>query len=337
MDKNGPEIKIDNGELATSTIPEDFTEPQVLYEKLIKMIRKYHPSDDISMIEKAYRIAYKAHDGQLRKSGEPYIIHPVCVCIILAELELDKETIVAGMLHDVVEDTVMTSEELAAEFGDEVALLVDGVTKLTQLDYVADKVEVQAENLRKMFLAMAKDIRVILIKLADRLHNMRTMQYQTPKKQKEKSRETLDIYAPIADRLGISKVKVELDDLAFRYLEPEMYNQLVSSIANGKEQRDILIRKIVNEVSHHIEEAGIKATIDGRAKHYFSVYKKMVTQNKRLDQIYDLFAVRIIVETERDCYTALGVIHEIYKPIPGHFKIISQCQSRTIISRFIRH
>ena len=310
MDKNGPGIKIDNGELATSTIPEDFTEPRVLY----------HPSDDISMIEKAYRIAYKAHDGQLRKSGEPYIIHPVCVCIILAELELDKETIVAGMLHDVVEDTVMTSEELAAEFGDEVALLVDGVTKLTQLDYVADKVEVQAENLRKMFLAMAKDIRVILIKLADRLHNMRTMQYQTPKKQKEKSRETLDIYAPIADRLGISKVKVELDDLAFKYLEPEMYNQLVSSIANGKEQRDILIRKIVNEVSHHIEEAGIKATIDGRAKHYFSVYKKMVTQNKRLDQIYDLFAVRIIVETERDCYTALGVIHEIYKPIPGHFK-----------------
>ena len=320
MDKNGPGIKIDNGELATSTIPEDFTEPQVLYEKLIKMIRQYHPSDDISMIEKAYRIAYKAHDGQLRKSGEPYIIHPVCVCIILAELELDKETIVAGMLHDVVEDTVMTSEELAEEFGDEVALLVDGVTKLTQLDYVADKVEVQAENLRKMFLAMAKDIRVILIKLADRLHNMRTMQYQTPKKQKEKSRETLDIYAPIADRLGISKVKVELDDLAFKYLEPEMYDQLVSSIANGKEQRDILIRKIVNEVSHHIEEAGIKATIDGRAKHYFSVYKKMVTQNKRLDQIYDLFAVRIIVETERDCYTALGVIHEIYKPIPGHFK-----------------
>ena len=316
MDKNGPGIKIDNGELATSTIPEDFTEPQVLYEKLIKMIRQYHPSDDISMIEKAYRIAYKAHDGQLRKSGEPYIIHPVCVCIILAELELDKETIVAGMLQD----TVMTSEELAEEFGDEVALLVDGVTKLTQLDYVADKVEVQAENLRKMFLAMAKDIRVILIKLADRLHNMRTMQYQTPKKQKEKSRETLDIYAPIADRLGISKVKVELDDLAFKYLEPEMYDQLVSSIANGKEQRDILIRKIVNEVSHHIEEAGIKATIDGRAKHYFSVYKKMVTQNKRLDQIYDLFAVRIIVETERDCYTALGVIHEIYKPIPGHFK-----------------
>ena len=211
-------FKIDTGELATSTIPEDFTAPEELYKKLITMIRKYHPSDDISMIEKAYQIASKAHEGQLRKSGEPYIIHPICVCLILAELELDKETIVAGMLHDVVEDTVMTGPEIAAEFGDEVALLVDGVTKLTQIDYVADKVEMQAENLRKMFLAMAKDIRVILIKLADRLHNMRTMQYQTPIKQKEKSTETLDIYAPIADRRGISKVKVELDDLSFKYL-----------------------------------------------------------------------------------------------------------------------
>ena len=315
-----PEVKIDNGELATSMIPEDFTEPEVLFQKLISMVKKYHPSDDVHLIEKAYKIAYKAHEGQKRKSGEPYIIHPVCVCIILAELELDKETIVAGMLHDVVEDTIMTSEEIAAEFSDEVALLVDGVTKLTQLNYVADKVEVQAENLRKMFLAMAKDIRVILIKLADRLHNMRTMQYQTPEKQKEKSTETMDIYAPIADRLGISKVKVELDDLAFRYLEPEMYHDLVNKIAMGQERRDEFIRKIVSEVKSHIEKAGIKATIDGRAKHYFSIYKKMVTQNKKLEQIYDLFAIRIIVETERDCYTALGVIHEIYKPIPGHFK-----------------
>ena len=313
-------FKIDTGELATSTIPVDFTAPEELYAKLIEMIRKYHPSDDISMIEKAYHIAYKAHDGQLRKSGEPYIIHPICVCLILAELELDKETIVAGMLHDVVEDTVMTSEEIAAEFGDEVALLVDGVTKLTQLNYVADKVEMQAENLRKMFLAMAKDIRVILIKLADRLHNQRTMQYQTPLKQKEKSRETMDIYAPIADRLGISKVKVELDDLAFKYLEPEMYNTLVHQLEEGKVKRHEYIAKIVAEVRSHIEAAGIDATIDGRAKHYFSIYKKMVTQNKKLEQIYDLFAVRIIVESERDCYTALGVIHEIYKPIPGHFK-----------------
>lgn len=314
------DIKIDTGELETSTIPEDFTDPEVLYQKLIKMIRKYHPSDDITQIEKAYRIADQAHKGQLRKSGEPYIIHPICVCIILAELELDKETIVAGMLHDVVEDTVMTDEEIAAEFGDEVALLVDGVTKLTQINYVADKVEVQAENLRKMFLAMAKDIRVILIKLADRLHNQRTMQYQTPIKQKEKSRETMDIYAPIADRLGISKVKVELDDLAFKFLEPDMYYELKENLEQGKVERHEFIAQIVEEVRSHIEEAGIEATIDGRAKHYFSIYKKMLTQNKTLDQIYDLFAVRIIVDSERDCYKALGVIHEIYKPIPGHFK-----------------
>ena len=314
------EVKIDNGELDTSMTPKDFTEPGILYEKLKNMIQGYHPSADISMVEKAYEIASGAHEGQLRKSGEPYIIHPLCVCIILAELELDKETIVAGMLHDVVEDTVMTSDEITAEFGSEVALLVDGVTKLTQIDYVADKVEVQAENLRKMFLAMAKDIRVILIKLADRLHNQRTMQYQTPKKQKEKSRETIDIYAPIADRLGISKIKVELDDLAFKYLEPLMYEELVAAIENGRVKREEFIKKIVGEVKYHIEEAGIKAEIDGRAKHYFSVYKKMVTQDKKLEQIYDLFAVRIIVDTERECYTALGVIHEIYKPIPGHFK-----------------
>lgn len=318
--KQDIEVKIDRGELQTSTIPEDFTEPELLYEKLEEMFRKYHPSKDFSMVEKAYQVAYKAHEGQFRKSGEPYIIHPICVCIILAELELDKETVVAGMLHDVVEDTVLTSEEIADEFGSEVSLLVDGVTKLTQLNYVADKVEVQAENLRKMFLAMAKDIRVIMIKLADRLHNMRTMKYQTPEKQKEKSRETLDIYAPIADRLGISKVKVELDDLAFKYLEPEMYNELVEKIANGQVRREEYIKEIVAEVDNNIRDAGINATIDGRAKHYFSIYKKMVTQSKKLEQIYDLFAVRIIVNTERDCYTALGVIHEIYKPIPGHFK-----------------
>ncbi|MCD7825090.1 MAG: bifunctional (p)ppGpp synthetase/guanosine-3',5'-bis(diphosphate) 3'-pyrophosphohydrolase [Clostridiaceae bacterium] len=306
--------------MESSTVPADFTEPQVLYEQLLRTIRQYHPSGDLSLIEKAYRIAYQAHKGQLRKSGEPYIIHPVCVCIILAELELDKETIVAGMLHDVVEDTVMTSEEVAAEFNDEVALLVDGVTKLTQIDYVADKIELQAENLRKMFLAMSKDIRVILIKLADRLHNMRTMQYQTPKKQKEKSRETMDIYAPIADRLGISKVKVELDDLAFQYLEPERYHELVQLLADGKVHREEFIRQIVGEVRNHMEEAGIEATVDGRAKHLFSIYKKMVNQKKDLGQIYDVFAVRIIVESERDCYTALGIIHEIYKPIPGRFK-----------------
>ncbi len=318
--KTESDIALPNREMAVDRIPKDFTKPEVLYQKLIRMIKQYHPSQDIRLIEKAYKIAYQAHEGQLRKSGEPYIIHPVCVCIILAELELDKETIVAGMLHDVVEDTVMTSEEIAEEFSDEVALLVDGVTKLTQINYVADKVEVQAENLRKMFLAMAKDIRVILIKLADRLHNMRTLKYMRPEKQREKSRETMDIYAPIADRLGISKVKVELDDLSFMYLEPEMYKELTEKLALGKMQREEFINGIVEEVRSQIEKEGIEATIDGRAKHYFSIYKKMVTQNKSLEQIYDLFAIRIIVESERDCYTVLGVIHEIYKPIPGRFK-----------------
>ena len=238
----------------------------------------------------------------------------------MAELELDKETIVAGLLHDVVEDTVMTDEEIRQEFGAEVALLVDGVTKLGQLSYDADKVEVQAENLRKMFLAMAKDIRVILIKLADRLHNMRTLKYMTPEKQKEKARETMDIYAPIAQRLGISKIKIELDDLSLKYLEPEAYYDLVHQIAQRKSVRDDYVQSLVEEVKKHIHEAGIPAQIDGRAKHFFSIYKKMKNQDKTLDQIYDLFAIRIIVDSVKDCYAALGVIHEMYKPIPGRFK-----------------
>ena len=296
---------------------EDFTSPEILYDELIASVKKYHPSTDISMIEKAYKIAYEAHEGQKRKSGEPYIIHPLCVAIILADLELDKETIVAGLLHDVVEDTVMTTEEITKEFGAEVALLVDGVTKLGQLSYSADKVEVQAENLRKMFLAMAKDIRVILIKLADRLHNMRTLKYMKPEKQKEKARETMDIYAPLAQRLGISKIKVELDDLSLKYLEPEVYYDLVEKIALRKTERQKFVDGIVAEVRAHIEKAGIKAQIDGRVKHFFSIYKKMVNQDKTLDQIYDLFAVRIIVDTVKDCYAALGVIHETTLIGPG--------------------
>ncbi len=298
----------------------DFEEPVKLYDSLIQSVLKYHPSTDISMIEKAYRIADEAHKNQVRKSGEAYIIHPLCVAIILAELELDKETIVAGLLHDVVEDTVMTEEEIAQEFGDEVALLVDGVTKLGQLSYDADKVEVQAENLRKMFLAMAKDIRVILIKLADRLHNMRTLKYMRAEKQKEKARETMDIYAPIAQRLGISKIKIELDDLSLKYLESDAYYDLVEKIALRKSLRDEYVQGLVEEVKAHIEQAGIKAEISGRAKHFFSIYKKMVNQDKTLDQIYDLFAIRIIVDSVKDCYAALGVIHEMYKPIPGRFK-----------------
>ena len=298
----------------------EFESPEKLYDELIASVRKYHPSTDISLIEKAYHVARDAHAGQARKSGEPYIIHPLCVAIILAELELDKETIVAGLLHDVVEDTVMTDEQIAQEFGDEVALLVDGVTKLGQLSYDADKVEVQAENLRKMFLAMAKDIRVILIKLADRLHNMRTLKYMTPEKQKEKARETMDIYAPIAQRLGISKIKIELDDLSLKYLEPDAYYDLVHQIAQRKSVRDEYVQKLVEEVRQHIKDAGIPAQVDGRAKHFFSIYKKMVNQHKTLDQIYDLFAIRIIVDSVKDCYAALGVIHEMYKPIPGRFK-----------------
>lgn len=299
---------------------EEFVSPESLYQELIASVKKYHPSTDITLIEKAYGIAKDFHEGQVRKSGEPYIIHPLCVAIILAELELDKETIVAGLLHDVVEDTVMTEEEIAREFNPDVALLVDGVTKLEQLSYDADKIEKQAENLRKMFLAMANDIRVILIKLADRLHNMRTLKYMSPEKQKEKARETMDIYAPIAQRLGISKIKIELEDLSLKYLEPEAYYDLVEKIALRKSVRDEYVQKLVEEVRHHIENAGIQAEIDGRAKHFFSIYKKMVNQDKTLDQIYDLFAIRIIVEDVKDCYAALGVIHEMYKPIPGRFK-----------------
>ena len=295
-------------------------DPEVLHEELKKCILRYHPSTNLTSIEKAYDLAFRAHKDQKRKSGEPYIIHPLCVAIILAQLELDKETIIAGLLHDVIEDTDTSREYVAAEFGEEVALLVEGVTKLTKLNYEHDKIEVQAENLRKMFLAMAKDIRVILIKLADRLHNMRTMQYQTPEKQIEKSRETMEIYSPIAQRLGISKIKIELDDLSLKFLQPEVYRDLQRQLRLSKEAREGFVKDIVREVKSHIDNAGIKCEIEGRVKHFFSIYKKMVNQDKTLDQIYDLFAVRIIVENIKDCYAALGVIHEMYKPIPGRFK-----------------
>lgn len=310
-------MSIGTGKIRTVS---DFVSPEELYAELIASIRSYHPSSDLSLVEKAYHIADDAHKGQVRKSGEAYIIHPICVAIILADLEMDKETIVAGLLHDVAEDTVMTLEEIRDEFGEEVALLVDGVTKLGQLSYDADKIEVQAENLRKMFLAMAKDIRVIIIKLADRLHNMRTLKYMAPEKQKEKARETMEIYAPIAQRLGISKIKIELEDLSLKYLQPNAYYDLVEKITLRKSAREEYIDSLVSEVSHNLQEAGIKASIVGRAKHFFSIYKKMVNQNKTLDQIYDLFAIRIIVADVKDCYAALGVIHEKYKPVPGRFK-----------------
>ena len=301
--------------------------PEQLYQELISRVKKYHPSDDISLIEKGYEVAKKAHEGQLRKSGEPYIIHPLYVALILADLELDKETITAGLLHDVVEDTIMTREQITEEFGSDVALLVDGVTKLEKLKLSGDyrdkthvQQEMQARNLRKMFLAMAKDIRVILIKLADRLHNMRTLAHMPPEKQIRIAQETIDIYSPIASRLGISKIKVELDDLSLKYLKPDVYYDLVEKVAQRKSEREKYVQEIAVEVQKHIADAGIEGKVDGRVKHFFSIYKKMVNQGKALDQIYDLFAVRIIVNSVKDCYAALGIIHEMYKPIPGRFK-----------------
>ncbi len=318
------EVVFDDGRIEAI---QEFQSPQQLYRDLILRVHKYHPSDDITLIEKAYHLAERAHKDQVRKSGEPYIIHPLCVAIILADLEMDKETIAAGLLHDVIEDTIMTEDEIKEQFGSDVALLVDGVTKLEQLqfsnesgDKALDRFEMQAENLRKMFLAMARDIRVIIIKLADRLHNMRTLKYKSLESQQRIAKETMEIYSPIAQRLGISKIKVELDDLSLKYLEPEAYYDLVDKIAVRKSVREKYIQNIVDEVSVHIKNAGIKAQIDGRVKHFFSIYKKMKNQNKTIDQIYDLFAVRIIVDTVKDCYAALGVIHEMYKPIPGRFK-----------------
>ncbi len=306
----------------------EFQSPDALYKGLIDRVRKYHPSDDISLIEKAYQQAAEAHKDQLRKSGEPYIIHPLCVAIILADLEMDKETIAAGLLHDVVEDTICTKEEIEACFGADVALLVDGVTKLTALQLSTDntanktqeQLDMQAQNLRKMFLAMAKDIRVILIKLADRLHNMRTLGHMPAEKQQRIAQETIDIYSPIAGRLGISRIKVELDDLSLKYLKPDVYYDLVEKVEIRKSEREKYVEDICEHVRESIKDAGISGEVNGRVKHFFSIYKKMRNQNKTLDQIYDLFAIRIIVGTVKDCYAALGVIHEMYKPIPGRFK-----------------
>lgn len=290
-----------------------------LYKQLIEKIKTYHPSNDFSMVEKAYKLAVNAHEGQLRRSGEPYIIHPLKVAYILAELELDMESIVAGILHDTIEDTPYTYEDIEKLFSQEVAVLVDGVTKLGKISY-STKEEIQAENYRKMFLAMAKDIRVILIKLSDRLHNMRTLNYMTEAKQMEKAQETMDIYAPLAHRLGISKIRTELEDLCFKYLNPDEYYDLAEKIEKKKNEREEFVSEIVNDVKAKMEAAGIKGNVEGRSKHFFSIYKKMVNQNKTIDQIYDLFAVRAIVDTVGECYGVLGMVHDMYKPMPGRFK-----------------
>ncbi|HSQ90355.1 bifunctional (p)ppGpp synthetase/guanosine-3',5'-bis(diphosphate) 3'-pyrophosphohydrolase [Romboutsia sp.] len=288
-------------------------------QELIAKIKSYAPNADISLIEKAYYFGKKAHEGQFRKSGEPYFIHPVAVANILSEMELDIETIAAGLLHDVVEDTDYTYEDIKKEFTTEIANLVDGVTKLGQIKYQS-KEETQAENLRKMFLAMAKDIRVILIKLADRLHNMRTLKFMSPEKAKSKAKETLEIYGGIANRLGISMIKWELEDLALRYIDPEGYYDLVEKVAKKRSQREAYIENVLNILNEKFEGVHIACNVYGRPKHFYSIYSKMKNKNKDFEEIYDLTAVRIIVDTVKDCYAVLGMVHTLWKPIPGRFK-----------------
>ena len=288
-------------------------------QELIEKIKKYANDVDVSLVEKAYYFGKKAHDGQFRKSGEPYFIHPVAVANILCDMELDIETIIAGLLHDVVEDTEYTYEDIEREFSKEIADLVDGVTKLGQIKYQS-KEETQAENLRKMFLAMAKDIRVILIKLADRLHNMRTLKYMPPEKAKSKAIETLEIYGGIANRLGISMIKWELEDLALRYIDPEGYYDLVERVAKKRSQREAYIENVLNILNKSFEEVNIKCNVYGRPKHFYSIYKKMQDKHKNFQDIYDLMAVRIIVDTVKDCYAVLGMIHTLWTPMPGRFK-----------------
>lgn len=289
------------------------------YNKLVSKIKEYNPGCNFAILDKAYEMAAKAHDGQLRESGEPYITHPLEVAHILADLELDCTTIIAGLLHDTVEDTNCTIEDIREQFGEGTASLVDGVTKLDKIPYTT-KEEQQAENLRKMFMAMAKDIRVIMIKLADRLHNIHTLKYMPPEKQLEKARETLEIYAPLAHRLGIAKVKGELEDTCFKYLHPNEYYDLVEKIAKKRREREAFITHIMEQIKTKATELGIDIKIDGRPKHFYSIYRKMHEQNKSLDQIYDLFAVRVIVTSVKDCYAVLGMVHELYKPMPGRFK-----------------
>ena len=296
--------------------PKSFLTPDQLYAVLIKKLLEYHPSSNIEIIEKAYSLAYNAHKNQKRKSGEPYIIHPLCVAIILAELKMDKETIVAGLLHDIVEDTILTNEEIEEQFGENVAIIVDGVTKLTRFSSQKSMVDLEAENLRKLFLSMAKDIRVILVKLADRLHNMRTLQFQSQKKQMEISRETLEIYSPLALRLGISKIQVELDDWAFRYLHRDIYDDITMQLALTKVQRADFINKIINELS----KLNTKAEVESHQKHIYSIYKKTLSRNKRIEELYDIYAIYVIVDNVEDCYSVLGEIHNLYHPLPNRFK-----------------
>lgn len=290
-----------------------------MLDELIEVIKLYNPKCDLETIKKAYYFAEKAHKGQTRESGEPYIIHPVAVCEILANLGLDTSTLAAGLLHDVIEDTGYTYDDIKDNFNEEIAYLVDGVTKLGRIEYKT-KEEQQVDNIRKMFIAMANDIRVILIKLSDRLHNMRTLKYKPAEKQISISQETLDIYAPIAHRLGISKIQWELEDLSLRYLHPAEYNDIMNKVAQKRSERENNISQIIETLREKIGVSGIKCAIDGRTKHFYSIYKKMVYKNRTFEQIFDLLAVRIIVDSVKDCYAVLGIVHTLWKPIPGRFK-----------------
>jgi relA/spoT family protein len=297
----------------------DDTQRDVTLDMILEKVRSYQADADLAKIKKAYACAEKAHRGQVRISGDAYIIHPLNVAYILTGLHLDDETICAALLHDVVEDTCATLEEMDAEFGRNIMELIDGVTKLGRIEYMS-KEDVKLENYRKMFLAMAKDIRVIMIKLADRLHNMRTLKYMREDKRQRIAKETIEVYAPLANRLGISNIKVELEDLCLRYLEPEAYYALVEEVKHKRQERQEFIRESIQQIREKLEAAGIEAEIKGRAKHFYSIYRKMKRDNKSVNEIYDLSAVRVLVSSVKDCYGVLGVIHAMWKPIPGRFK-----------------
>jgi len=290
-----------------------------MFETLKQKALSYNPDLCVPRLTRAFEIAQKAHEGQVRNTGEPYMIHPLSVAQILAEMELDCDSLVSALLHDVVEDTEMTTKDIEEEFGESVAIIVDGVTKLGKIQYTT-KEEQQVENLRKMFLAMAKDVRVILIKLADRLHNMRTLKFMSEEKQREKARETLEVYAALAHRLGMSRIKWELEDIALRYIDPIAYKEITESISQKRKEREEYIDDIIGNIGAKLDELGVKAHLTGRAKHFYSIFRKMYAQNKTIDEIYDLFAVRAIVDSVKDCYAVLGLVHELYLPIPGRFK-----------------
>ena len=290
-----------------------------MIEQLIEKILSYNPEADVDKVREAYDYAEKHHEGQKRNSGEDYIVHPFNVALILAEMNMDVSTIIAGLLHDTIEDTDVTYDDVKERFGEEVAILVEGVTKLKMLSYQT-KQEKQAENIRKMVLAMAKDIRVVIVKFADRLHNMRTLEYMTPEKKHDKALETIEIYAPLADRLGMSRVKSELEDLSLRYLDPENYYNLVDMVNRRRSEREALIQSLIDDISKQLKRMGIAADINGRPKNFYSIYKKMMKKGKTFEEIYDLQAIRILVDDVKDCYGALGVVHTMYKPIPGRFK-----------------